>query len=117
MPEAIYAMKLYYVYMLTNRTNKVIYTGVTNDLARRIYEYKHKMIEGFTSRYNLDKLVYFESCMDVRSAIEKEKQIKGGPRSKKIALIEAMNPEWKDLSIDCFAPSGLAMTQNLRGSQ
>ena len=89
---------LYYVYMLTNRNNKVLYTGVTNDLNRRLYEHKHKLIDGFTKKYRVFKFVYFESTSDVASAIAREKEIKGWTRQKKNALIEAMNPTWKDLS-------------------
>ncbi len=90
-------MKQYYVYILTNKSG-TIYTGVTNNLERRMYEHKNKLIEGFTRKYNLTKLVYYEMTEDVRSAITREKQIKGWLRSKKISLIESVNPEWKDLS-------------------
>ena len=89
---------LYYVYMLTNWNSKVLYTGVTNDLNRRLYEHKHKLIDGFTKKYRVFKFVYFESTTDVTSAIAREKEIKGWTRQKKNALIEAMNPTWKDLS-------------------
>ena len=85
---------------MTNKTNKVLYTGVTNDLNRRVYEHKEKQAEGFTKQYNVDKLVYYEVCEDIESAILREKQIKGWLRRKKIALIESMNPEWRDLSLD-----------------
>lgn len=87
----------YYVYMLTNYTNKVIYIGVTNDLIRRIYAHKNKLIKGFTHKYNVDKLVYFESFDDPMAAISREKQLKAGSRKKKIELIEKDNPEYKDL--------------------
>lgn len=90
-------MKQYYVYILTNNSG-TIYTGVTNNLERRMYEHKNKLITGFTKKYNLTKLVYYEMTEDVRSAITREKQIKGWLRSKKISLIESVNPEWKDLS-------------------
>jgi putative endonuclease len=76
----------------------VLYTGVTNDLNRRMYEHKNKVIKGFTQKYNVSKLVYFEETTDAYSAISREKQIKGGSRAKKIALIETINPDWKDLS-------------------
>jgi len=89
---------IYYVYILTNRSNKVLYTGITNDLSRRIYEHKNKLINGFTSKYNVHKLVYFDYVEDVKSAIEREKQIKGWLRKKKIELIESQNPDWRDLS-------------------
>ncbi len=92
-------MKSYYVYITASKS-RVIYTGVTNDLKRRIYEHKNKLIPGFTSRYNADRLVYFEETSDVRSAIQREKQIKGWVREKKIALIESVNPTWRDLSLD-----------------
>ena len=82
---------------MTNYTNTVLYTGVTNDLVRRVYEHKNKLMEGFTKKYNLVKLVYYEAGNDIESAIVREKQIKGGSREKKIRLIESMNPEWKDL--------------------
>ena len=91
--------KQYYVYILTNNS-KTLYTGVTNNLIRRIYEHKNKFVEGFSKKYNLTKLVYYEISEDVRSAIAREKQIKGWLRSKKIKLIESMNPEWKDLSLE-----------------
>jgi putative endonuclease len=91
---------MYYVYMLTNWNNKVLYTGVTNDLERRIYEHKSKVNDGFTAKYNVYKLVYFDSADNVRAAIEREKQIKGWSREKKNILVESINPEWKDLSKD-----------------
>ncbi|MGD9142703.1 MAG: GIY-YIG nuclease family protein [Dehalococcoidia bacterium] len=87
----------YYVYIMTNKTNKVLYTGVTNDLKRRVYERKEELVEGFTKRYNIVKLVFFEVCEDIESAILREKQIKGGSRQKKIDLINSMNTEWQDL--------------------
>jgi putative endonuclease len=91
----------YYVYMMTNVTG-MLYTGVTNDLERRVYEHKNKLVDGFTSRYNITKLVFFENTDDVTVAIEREKQIKGWLRKKKVALIEAMNPTWQDLSEDWY---------------
>jgi putative endonuclease len=87
----------YFVYLMTNKNNKVIYTGVTNDLKRRVYEHKEKLIDGFTKKYNVNKLVYFEFTSDINSAIQREKQIKAGSRKKKIDLINSVNPEWKDL--------------------
>ena len=90
-------MKQYHVYIMTNRS-KTLYTGVTNDLVRRVYEHKDKMIDGFTRKYNLTQLVYFEETTDVQAAIVREKQIKGWLRSKKVALIESANPNWNDLS-------------------
>jgi len=87
----------YFVYLMTNKNNTVIYTGVTNDLKRRVYEHKEKMTNGFTKKYNVNKLVYFEFTSDINSAIQREKQIKAGSRQKKIDLINSMNKEWKDL--------------------
>jgi putative endonuclease len=89
--------KQFYVYIMTNKS-RTLYTGVTNDLERRVYEHKQKLIPGFTSRYNISRLVYFEATQSVTAAIEREKQIKGWLRQKKIGLIESMNPKWEDLS-------------------
>jgi putative endonuclease len=86
-----------YVYILTNRYNKVLYTGVTGDLVKRVFEHKNDLVDGFTKKYNTHKLVYFEVFDYILNAIEREKQIKGWLRSKKIALIESKNPKWKDL--------------------
>ena len=94
--------KKYYVYLLTTRNNKVLYTGVTNNLAKRICEHKNKLIDGFTKKYNVHKLVYFEETGDIRAAIEREKQIKGWLRIKKDKLIESKNPYWLDLSDELF---------------
>ena len=90
-------MREYYVYIMTNKSG-TLYTGVTNDLTRRVYEHKHKLVAGFTSRYNITRLVYFEATSDVHAALSREKQIKGWLRAKKISLIESLNPEWEDLS-------------------
>ena len=90
----------YYVYMMTNKSNAVLYTGVTNDLKRRVYEHKQKLAEGFTKRYNVTKLVYYEICDDAESAIMREKQIKSWPRKKKDDLVSSINPEWRDLYED-----------------
>ena len=92
----------YYVYILANWNNKVIYTGVTNDLERRLYEHKNGLSDGFTKKYNVHKLVYFECTEDVYSAISREKQIKGWTRAKNNQLIESMNSEWKELSIEWY---------------
>ena len=86
-----------YVYLLANAHGNVLYTGVTNDLIRRVYEHKSKMVAGFTQKYNVDRLVYFEVCPDIMTAIAREKQIKAGSRARKIALIEGVNPGWRDL--------------------
>jgi putative endonuclease len=95
------AMKQYYVYITASKSH-VLYTGITNDLKRRIYEHKHKLIPGFTSKYNVDRLVHFEMTSDVHAALAREKQIKGWLRVKKIALIESSNPKWEDLSAEWF---------------
>jgi putative endonuclease len=92
--------KTYYVYLLTNWNNQVMYVGVTNDLERRIYEHRNKLVDGFTKKYNVEKLVYFETASDVLTAIEREKQIKKWRREKKNELVIEMNPEWKDLSLE-----------------
>jgi putative endonuclease len=86
---------------MTNKS-KTLYTGVTNNLERRVYEHKQKLIKGFTYKYNIDRLVYHEVTPDIKVALTREKQIKGWLRSKKIALIESVNPEWRDLSIEWF---------------
>ena len=87
----------YCVYLLTNKNNTVLYTDITNNLYRRIYEHKNKAISGFTSRYNIDKLVYYEVYDSVEAAIQREKQIKGGSRQKKISLIRSVNSSFDDL--------------------
>lgn len=92
-------MTQYYVYIMTNRS-RTLYTGVTNDLQRRAYEHKHMLKAGFTRRYLLDRLVYYEVTPDVRSAISREKQIKGWTRTRKLALIASQNPAWRDLSTE-----------------
>ena len=88
----------YWVYILASGRNGTLYVGVTNSLERRIWQHKHKTADGFTERYSVDQLVYSEDFRDVANAIAREKQIKAGSRSKKIALIERENPEWLDLS-------------------
>ncbi len=93
--------KEYYVYIMTNKS-RTLYTGVTNNLMRRVHEHKNKLIPGFTSKYNIKILVYYESTSSVHVALEREKQIKGWLRAKKIALIESMNPKWNDLSKGWF---------------
>ena len=94
-------MKSYFVYIMTNRS-KTLYTGVTNNLERRVYEHKNKLVAGFTSKYNITKLVYYEETSNVHAALAREKQIKGWRRAKKSALIEAENPEWKDISLEWY---------------
>lgn len=87
----------YYVYIMTNGV-RTLYVGVTNDLARRVYEHKQKLVDGFTKRYNITMLVYYEATTDVGAAITREKQLKGWLRRKKMALVDSMNPRWVDLS-------------------
>jgi putative endonuclease len=94
-------MKQYYLYIVASRSRN-LYTGVTNDLERRIFEHKNKLVPGFTAKYNIERLVYFEITEDVNTAISREKQIKGWLRRKKVALIEAANPTWNDLSASWF---------------
>ena len=94
-------MKEYYVYIMSNKSG-TLYTGITNDLEQRLHQHKSQTIDGFTKRYNITRLVYFESTNDVTAAITREKQIKGMLRSKKIELIKTLNPQLKDLSEDWF---------------
>jgi len=110
-------MKHYYIYILTNKNNNVLYTGVTNDLLRRMYEHRSKLIEGFTKKYNVNKLVYFEEFRDINEAIAAEKKIKGWLRNKKITLVDSKNPEWKDLFLviqDYAVTGGLGRDSSLR---
>ena len=112
----------YYVYILTNQERTVLYTGVTNDLVRRVYQHKSKAAPGFTARYNAHQLVYYETFDDVLEAIAFEKRIKAGPRRKKMELVDSKNPRWRDLypeiapdatftaEIATPAEGGLAMT-------
>ena len=102
--------KEYYVYIMTNKS-RTLYTGVTNDLMRRVHEHKNKLVKGFTSKYNIQYLVFYESTTDVHAALAREKQIKGWLRSKKIALIDSMNPTWKDLSEEWFVPPQIANSE------
>jgi putative endonuclease len=90
--------KSYVVYMLTNRNNTVIYTGITNDIVRRLEEHRQKEVPSFTARYNVGKLVYYELFPTSYDAIQREKQIKAGSRAKKVGLIESLNPGWEDLA-------------------
>jgi len=87
----------YYVYIMTSKRNTVLYTGVTNDLRRRVYEHREKLVDGFTRKYNVTKLVYYEIFQDPENAIMREKHLKAGSRQKKIALINQINKEWRDL--------------------
>jgi len=91
--------KSYHVYIMSN-ISKMLYAGVTNNLEHRVLQHKAKLIDGFTKKYNLHRLVYFEAFGNIRDAIAREKQIKGWLRAKKVALIKSANPDWKDLSAD-----------------
>ena len=91
---------MYFVYILSNWNDSVLYIGVTSNLPRRLYEHRNHLVDGFTKQYNVHKLVYYEHTNDVYSAISREKQLKGWRRSKKDALIAKMNPDWHDLSTD-----------------
>ena len=91
---------MYFVYILTNRTNRVLYVGITNNLARRVYEHRNKLVKGFTQKYNVYKLVYYDYTTNAKDAIAREKQIKGWLRQKKIDLINSVNPSWRDLYQD-----------------
>ena len=90
--------KQFYIYIMTNPSHTVTYVGVTSNLQERIFQHKEKPVPGFTSRYNINKLVYYEIFVDAYSVISREKQIKGGSREKKIELVNSMNPKWEDLS-------------------
>ena len=90
----------FYVYILTNWNNKVMYIGVTNNLERRLYEHKNKLVDGFTKKYNVNKLVYYEHTTDVHAALSREKEIKKWRREKKNNLVMTVNPEWKDVSLE-----------------
>lgn len=95
-------IKKYYVYILTNKNNTTLYIGITNDLKRRIYEHKNKLVDGFTKKYYLVKLIYFEEYDDVLQSLSREKQLKKWSRIKKEKLINIVNPKWKDLSEDIY---------------
>jgi putative endonuclease len=107
--------KLFHVYIMTNRQRShVLYTGITGNLTRRVWEHKNKIVEGYTSRYNLTRLVYYECFFYPDAAINREKEIKGWRRSKKIKLIESMNPCWKDLAKDWGDVYKLGLAGDLR---
>lgn len=91
-------MKGAYVYILSNKRNGTLYTGVTSNFVKRIFEHKEKVVNGFSAKYNLDLLVYYEEWWSIEEAIQREKQLKAGNRKKKLSLIESINPDWKDLS-------------------
>jgi len=100
MKEGKCLSKEYYVYILTNYNNSVLYVGVTNNLIKRTHQHKEKLVEGFTKKYNVNKLVYYEIFNDINFAIDREKQLKAGSRKRKINLIKKFNDEWKDLYIE-----------------
>ena len=102
-------MKLYYTYIMAS-SGGTLYTGVTNNLINRVYTHKQRTIPGFTQRYNVTRLVYLEEFGDIHYAIAREKEVKGWRRSKKIALIQSLNPKWKDLAADWFPPEELSET-------
>jgi len=104
-------MKDYYVYIMSNKS-KTLYIGMTNDIIKRVYEHKNKLVDGFTKKYNITKLVYYESTPDVSSAIKREKQLKNWHRQWKINLIESMNSEWQDLSSNWLSNDGDAETSS-----
>lgn len=97
----------YYVYIMTNG-KRTLYTGVTNNLVRRVYEHKQKFAQGFTTKYNINYLAYYEETSDIQTALAREKQLKGWRRSKKIALIEFTNPNWRDLSAEWYDSADMA---------
>lgn len=92
-----FQMKYYYVYILSNKTNTVLYTGVTNDLKKRTYQHREKLVEGFTKKFNVSRLVYYEQTENVEGAIQREKQIKSWNRAKKVETVSKFNPKWEDL--------------------
>ncbi len=98
-------MKQYYVYMMATRHRSAVYVGVTNDLERRVSEHRSKKFDGFTNRYHVGILVYYEATSDVRVALAREKHLKGWRRARKIALIESLNPMWVDLTEGWFDPT------------
>ncbi|GHT79577.1 excinuclease ABC subunit C [Actinomycetota bacterium] len=95
-------MKQYYIYIMASKKNGTLYTGVTNDLKRRVYEHKNDLTEGFSNKYGIGMLIYFEQCVDIRKAITREKQLKNWKREWKLELIESMNPYWLDLTDRLF---------------
>jgi len=107
MPESRVFMKNYYIYIMTNNS-KTLYIGMTNNLERRVYEHKNSLVKGFTSKYKITKLVYYEMTNDVNTALNREKQLKNWRREWKINLIESLNPEWKDLSEEWIRDSDIS---------
>ncbi len=100
--------RAFYVYIMTNPRHTVLYTGVTNNLPRRVYEHREKLSPGFTSKYNVNHLVYYEMAETAEAAISREKLLKAGPRRKKVALINGMNPTWRDMSVDLLGQDSSA---------
>ena len=98
-------MKNYYVYIMAS-ASRTLYTGVTSNLERRVLQYQRKLLGGFTGRYNINRLVYYEVSSEIVAAITREKQIKGWSRKNKVTLIESMNRDWKDLSAGCYGTRG-----------
>jgi putative endonuclease len=107
-------MKPYYVYILASKKNGTLYLGMTNDLVRRVYEHKNNLLEGFSKKYNIHHLVYFEVCEDIRAAIQREKNIKKWRRQWKIELIEKSNPDWKDLYFEII--NGFPLSRGTEGA-
>ncbi|MEW6353814.1 MAG: GIY-YIG nuclease family protein [Pseudomonadota bacterium] len=103
-------MNEYYVYIMTSRSG-TLYVGVTNNLERRVFEHKNKLVPGFTAKYNINRLVYFESTPDVNAAIAREKQIKGWVRAKKVTLIKTANPTWRDLGAEWYVDRDSSRTE------
>jgi putative endonuclease len=107
-------MKQYYVYILASKKKGTLYVGVTNNLLKRVYQHKTKLVEGFTKKYKVDKLVYFEETTDIRSAIEREKTLKRWKRNWKLNLIKQMNPEWNNLFYEFVSEEDIKLDSCLR---
>jgi putative endonuclease len=108
------AVKTFYVYLMTNRSRVVIYTGVTNSLERRIWFHRNNTAKSFTKAYKVDRLVYYEQFNEARDAISREKEIKGWRRQKKIDLVETLNPKWRDLGLEMFGTDSGEVTRPRR---
>ncbi len=102
----------YYVYILFSKKNGTLYVGVTSDLVKRVWQHKNKLVKGFTQKYNVDKLGYYEVSNDINSAIAREKQLKGGSRQTKLDLIEINNPNWNDLYYEIIYRNDMALRLN-----
>ena len=103
MPASQYRRRQYYVYIMTNRRHAPLYVGVTNDLMRRVHEHRNKLVKSYASKYNITMLMYYETTENVESAIAREKQLKGWLKERKIALIESVNPKWRDLALEWYS--------------